>query len=46
MISNKPMQSDQRTLSCLLLAQKPRQNSLAPDQGRYALKAKQRSEDG
>jgi hypothetical protein len=35
---NKPILSDQGMLSCLLLAQKPRQHTLAPDQGRYGSK--------
>jgi len=32
---NNPLQCDQSMLSCLLLAQKARQHTLAPEQGRY-----------
>lgn len=33
-LANKFFQVDQNTLSCLLLAQKPRQNALAAEHGR------------
>lgn len=35
---NNPMQSVQIKLSCLVLPQKPRQNYLAPDQGRWEVR--------
>jgi len=38
---NNPLQSDQSMSSCLLQkAQKPRQHTLAPEQGRYVLDQK------
>lgn len=38
--ANKPLQSDQNMLTCLLLSQKSRQHILAPEQGRYAINHK------
>lgn len=35
-IHNNQLQGDQSTLTCLLLAQKPRQHTLPLEHGRYA----------